>query len=228
MTRPHSSPSICLPHRSEARSHLRMFGADFPFVVEKMCLADVPQVMVIEQESFPLPWPERAYRYELTQNQNSHYVVLRLQATFSAANWRARLKRLWPRGARAPIIGYGGFWMIAGEAHISTIAVASEWRRRGMGELLLWHMLKQALAMNAFEATLEVRVSNQIAQNLYHKYEFKQVGRRRRYYQDNGEDAWIMTVTEFNSRAYQAHLDQLGAALEQRLSLSGQSCPVGL
>jgi ribosomal-protein-alanine N-acetyltransferase len=194
-----------------------MVDAESSFIVEPMSLDDVPQVMEIERQSFPLPWPERAYRYELTQNQNSHYVVLRCVPAPGRAERRSPLRWLWQRDPRPPILGYGGFWMIAGEAHISTIAVATAWRKRGLGELLLWSMLMRAAAMRAFEATLEVRVSNHVAQRLYHKYGFEEVGRRRRYYQDNGEDALIMTVCDFDSRAYQTRLTQLGAALQQRL-----------
>lgn len=194
-----------------------MIDADSSYIVEPMSLDDVPQVMEIERESFPLPWPERAYRYELTQNQNSHYVVLRRVPAPDRAERRSPWKWLWQRDPRPPILGYGGFWMIAGEAHISTLAVATAWRKRGLGELLLWSMLKRAAAMRAFEATLEVRVSNHGAQRLYHKYGFEEVGRRRRYYQDNGEDALIMTVCDFDSEAYQARLAQLGEALQQRL-----------
>lgn len=194
-----------------------MFAADFPFVVEPMRLDDVPEVMAIERESFPLPWPERAYRYELLQNQNSHYVVLRPTSEPDAGLWWHGLRRVWRGNTRPKIIGYGGFWMIAGEAHISTIAVDPTWRRRGLGELLLWEMLNRAVPLEAFEATLEVRVSNQVAQNLYRKYGFEQVGRRRRYYQDNGEDAWIMTIASFNSPAYQSRLALLGRNLQMRL-----------
>jgi ribosomal-protein-alanine N-acetyltransferase len=194
-----------------------MFEADSPFVIEPMRLDDVPQVMAVERESFPLPWPERAYRYELSQNQSSHYVVLRRVPEPPSENRRQSLKWPWRRSRRAPILGYGGFWMIAGEAHISTIAVAPDWRRRGLGELLLWSMLIQATSLGAFEATLEVRASNHVAQNLYQKYGFEIVGARRRYYQDNGEDAWIMTINEFSGAAYQARLRQLGKMLKHRL-----------
>jgi ribosomal-protein-alanine N-acetyltransferase len=90
-------------------------------------------------------------------------------------------------------------------------------RGKGLGELLLYCILKKAASMNAFEATLEVRVSNDTAQNLYRKYGFQQVGRRRRYYQDNGEDAWIMTVSDFDGDVYQTHLKRLGQALQQQL-----------
>jgi ribosomal-protein-alanine N-acetyltransferase len=199
-----------------------MIDADSPYIVEPMSLDDVPQVMEIERESFPLPWPERAYRYELTQNQNSHYVVLRFAREPDRADGWNPLKWLWQRDPRPTILGYGGFWMIAGEAHISTLAVTTSWRKRGLGELLLWSMLKRATAMRVFEATLEVRVSNHAAQSLYLKYGFEKVGRRRRYYQDNGEDALIMTVGDFDSPAYQARLARLGEALEQRLRRHGK------
>jgi ribosomal-protein-alanine N-acetyltransferase len=114
-------------------------------------------------------------------------------------------------------LGYGGFWLIAGEAHISTLAVTPDRRKQGLGELLLWSMLKRAASMDAFEATLEVRVSNDVAQKLYQKYGFEKVGQRRRYYQDNGEDAWIMTVSDFGSKVYQNRLSELGQALHKRL-----------
>lgn len=194
-----------------------MSEVDSPCVVEPMHIDDVPQVMAIERESFPLPWPERAYRYELFQNKNSHYFVLRpIAAPAPAIRWEP-LRRLWRGDVRPPILGYGGFWMIAGEAHISTLAVDPAWRRRGLGELLLWSMLVQATSMGAFEATLEVRVSNHMAQSLYLKYGFERVGRRRRYYQDNGEDAWIMTLSDFDGETCQARLKELGQALHQRL-----------
>jgi ribosomal-protein-alanine N-acetyltransferase len=194
-----------------------MFDNDSPYVVEPMGVDDVPQVMAIERESFPLPWPERAYRYELGQNQNSHYVVLRPAFALSPAGRQWSWKRLWTQSPRPAVLGYGGFWMLAGEAHISTLAVAPAWRRRGLGELLLWSMLQRATSMGAFEATLEVRVSNHAAQNLYLKYGFAVVGQRRRYYQDNNEDAWIMTVSDFDSDAYQARLEELGQTLHQQL-----------
>ena len=194
-----------------------MLEVNSPFVVELMRLDDVPQVMAIERESFPLPWPERTYRYELSQNKNSHYVVLRRAlASAPADRWNPWV-RFYRRTSRPPVLGFGGFWMIAGEAHISTLAVTPSRRKQGLGELLLWSMLNQAAALCAFETTLEVRMSNRVAQRLYLKYGFEKAGQRRRYYQDNGEDAWIMTVSDFDGAAYQAHLKTLGKALHQRL-----------
>ena len=130
-----------------------MIEADAPYIVEPMCLDDVPQVMAIERESFPLPWPERAYHYEITQNKASHYVVLRRATERQPENWWQPWKRLRARDNHSSILGYGGYWLIAGEAHISTLAVMPDQRRRSLGELLLWSILKQATAMAAFEAT---------------------------------------------------------------------------
>jgi ribosomal-protein-alanine N-acetyltransferase len=177
-----------------------------PVVVARMALADIPQVVAIDNLSFALPWSDTSYRYELTQNENSHFFVARAThgrahpSAAPAGGWRARLAR-WlgpgpaagPNGA-PPVVGYAGYWFVVDEAHISTIAVHPEWRGLGVGEQLLVSLLSHALDLGAVAATLEVRVSNTPAQNLYRKYGFEPVGRRRRYYRDNGEDALLMTA----------------------------------
>jgi ribosomal-protein-alanine N-acetyltransferase len=209
-----------------------MFDVNFPYTVEPMRWGDVPAVMAIERESFSMPWPERAYRYELAQNKRSHYIVVRTRPAPAAQGGWERLKRLLRRGSRAPVLAFGGFWLDVGQAHISTLAVARAWRGRSLGELVLWSMLKQAVLMGAFEAVLEVRVSNHAAQNLYLKYGFKKTGQQRQYYRDNGEDAWVMTLADLN--ASRAQLGQLGQELQRKLwqkvaqAASGQSAVVGL
>ncbi|MFQ6059038.1 MAG: ribosomal protein S18-alanine N-acetyltransferase [Anaerolineae bacterium] len=119
---------------------------------------------------------------------------------------------------RPPVLGYGGFWIMAGEAHISTIAVAPEHRRRGIGELLLVTMLDRATELNAEVMTLEVRVSNVAAQSLYRKYGFQPVGRRRGYYSNNREDALIMTTERLTSATFQNDLQRLKRALRGKLT----------
>ncbi len=173
-----------------------------PVVVEPMRLEDVEPVLAIDRLSFPLPWSASSYRYELTQNTHSYFFVA--LATPNAtpgprAGWRARLSTLFKPAPEAPptprlVVGYAGFWYIVDEAHISTIAVHPDWRGQGAGELLLTSLLERALDLHAVKATLEVRVTNTRAQNLYRKYGFEEVGRRRRYYRDNGEDALLMTA----------------------------------
>jgi len=128
-------------------------------------------------------------------------------------------------GTRPPILGYGGFWLMAGEAHISTIAVQPGWRRRGIGELLLAAILDRATELEADMATLEVRVSNVTAQSLYQKYGFRQAGLRRRYYRDSDEDALIMSTEGLTSATFQSHFQQLRRALRERLAQALDKTP---
>lgn len=183
-----------------------MNGASIlPVRVVPMELADLPQVTAIDALSFPLPWSTATYRYELVQNPNSHFFVA--LAPPGAAVPEPRAGRDWLNPASwfrpapptfpdpdRPVVGYAGFWYILDEAHVSTIAVHPDWRSHGVGEALFVHLLETALDLGAVTATLEVRVSNERAQGLYHKYAFEVVGRRRRYYRDNGEDALLMTA----------------------------------
>jgi ribosomal-protein-alanine N-acetyltransferase len=190
--------------------------------VEEMKLSDVPEVMEIERVSFPLPWPAHAYRYELLENELSHYFVARFLGptlTEQSKSPLARLRRAFRGDNDSEVVGYGGFWMLYDEAHISTLAVGLEWRRRGIGELLLLTMLERAVDLQAEVTTLEVRTSNILAQNLYHKYRFQMVGLRRRYYSNNNEDAFIMTVENIQSTAYRRYLEERKTDLQTKLSL---------
>jgi ribosomal-protein-alanine N-acetyltransferase len=192
-----------------------------PYLIEPMQLRDVAEVMEIEGLSFPSPWSARAYRYELQQNNLSHYLVARPQRTLARKEpgfWAGLQRAIGVAvPSEASILGYGGFWLMAGEAHISTIAVRPEWRRRGIGELLLVAMLELAVELGGDLATLEVRVSNVVAQSLYQKYGFAKVGLRPHYYSDRGEDALIMTTKHLTSAAFQSGLQRLKAELRQKL-----------
>ena len=85
-------------------------------------------------------------------------------------------------------------WMIMDESHIATLAVLPEFRRKGISQMLLKVALMESIRIGARLATLEVRASNRVAHALYRRFRFIVVGRRPRYYQDNQEDALIMTV----------------------------------
>jgi ribosomal-protein-alanine N-acetyltransferase len=156
-----------------------------------MTVADIPQVLEIDRLSFPLPWSEASYRHELTANPAAHFLVL---VDPDRQHQPGAVARLFGAAATRELIGFGGFWFIVDEAHISTIAIRPEYRRRRLGEQLLVALLARALNLGAVMATLEVRVSNAAAQQLYRKYGFGEVGRRRHYYRDNGEDALLLTV----------------------------------
>jgi ribosomal-protein-alanine N-acetyltransferase len=164
-------------------------------VVDRMTVEDLIAVHVIERESFSTPWPAQAYRQEIEQNRLAHYIVARYGNS---------------------IVGFAGIWLLVDEAHITTFATRSPWRRRGIGERLLVALLDLALARGAKEATLEVRPSNIAAKRLYEKYGFKVVGVRPRYYSDNNEDALIMTTDSLDGRPMKDRLAELRMALAAR------------
>jgi ribosomal-protein-alanine N-acetyltransferase len=136
-----------------------------------MTLEDLDEVLEVEQSAFTTPWSRRAFVSELTQNNYAVYLVVK-------------------RGRRT--IAYGGMWAVLGEAHITNVAVRPEERGRKVGDLLLRSLLIAAEERNCLKATLEVRRSNLVAQNLYRKYGFLERGVRRGYYTDDGEDAFVM------------------------------------
>ncbi len=221
-------------------SRVQLASAGMPRVVDvaRMTIHDIPAVMEIEQAAFPRPWPEQAYRYELTENPNAYFVVARLVNLPSASRrsqpfipaFPSILHKLFARAlppttqispsraAEAPIIGFAGMWMYVDEAHIATIATHPNWRRRGVGEHILINLLREAQRRNAANTTLEVRINNRVAQNLYKKYGFEEVGQRKAYYQDNREDALIMTIVDFSTPGFANRLDEL----ERNLNLASQ------
>jgi ribosomal-protein-alanine N-acetyltransferase len=115
------------------------------------------------------------------------------------------------------IVGYAGIWVMTDEAHVTTIATHPEVRGRGVGELLLVALVHRAIEVGARWMTLEVRESNAVAQALYRKYTFKEMGVRRRYYSDNGEDALVMWTDALDSDTFRAALEQNERKLAQRL-----------
>ncbi|MCC7130045.1 MAG: ribosomal-protein-alanine N-acetyltransferase [Anaerolineae bacterium UTCFX2] len=139
---------------------------------------DLPRVLEIDQQSFSMPWPASAYQYELNENPDS---LLWVAETGAAETVRT-------------VIGMIVVWFIIDEAHIATIAVDPEYRQRGVANELLRWALKAIIQKGFHIATLEVRVHNIAAQNLYRTFGFEVVGSRPRYYRDNNEDALIMTV----------------------------------
>ncbi|WP_339222590.1 ribosomal protein S18-alanine N-acetyltransferase [Paenibacillus sp. FSL H8-0332] len=140
-------------------------------VFRLMRLEDVPAILVIEREAFTMPWTEEAFRNELSHNHFAKYMVMELAGH---------------------IIGYAGMWAIVDEAHVTNIALLEAYRGRKWGERLLDELMKTAAYLGMKSITLEVRVSNEVAQNLYRKKGFKPAGTRKGYYSDNREDALIM------------------------------------
>ncbi len=141
--------------------------------LRQMTTGDLDAVCEVEQSCFTLPWSRESFYHEITKNQFAYYVVI---------EWENE------------VVGYGGMWLIMDEAHITNIAILPRARGRKFGERLLRHLLAEAKNRGATRATLEVRKSNQVAQNLYQKVGFYAVGVRPQYYTDNREDAIIMWV----------------------------------
>jgi ribosomal-protein-alanine N-acetyltransferase len=170
--------------------------------VSRMTIADIDDLLVIERQSFPQPWSRHMYVMDLTTNPRACYLVIRADPADGAG--------------LPPILAYGGEWLMVDEAHIATIASHPDWRGCGLGHILLLALLDEAIARGAERSTLEVRVGNAVAQRLYEQLGYRQVGTRRRYYQD-GEDALIMTTASLTEPAMQALLEQQRAAARARL-----------
>ena len=140
-------------------------------IIRRMSREDLDAVTAVEQATFAVPWSRESFRRELEQNVAARYLVAE---------------------ADGQVIGYAGAWVILDESHITNIAVLEAWRGRGIGKQLTQALLQYLSNLGASYATLEVRVSNERAQNLYKELGFVSVGKRKRYYEDNGEDAFLM------------------------------------
>ncbi len=179
--------------------------------VRFMEIADIPAATAIERRSFAESWPETAFLRELQQNAIARYVVLE------------------SAGPDPEMLGFAGLWLLVDEAHVVTVAVAPEHRRRGYGRLLVHALVSLAEEVGMANATLECRVSNESARALYRQYGFYEVGRRKGYYTDNHEDAVIMTTEAFDTPAYRERLERLASKLPAPVNLpagepSASSC----
>ena len=140
---------------------------------------DLEKVAEIDQLSFSMPWSKRVYAYEIHDNQNSLCWVAEIQS---------------PAGRRQ-VCGMIVTWIRLDEAHIATFAVHPDHRGKGLAKRMLKTALIAAIHHGTTQVILEVRSGNNIAQELYQHFKFKEVGQRPRYYKDNNEDAIIMTIS---------------------------------
>lgn len=199
---------------------------------------DVAQVTEIDRMAFPTMWPPANYERELA-NRLAHYIVAcdeekvveePLVAASPEENSSGLVSRLrqflgrcffgknskpTPAGGQH-ILGFGGFWVMAGEAHITSLAVREAYYRQGIGERLLISLIDLAPELHARILTLEVRASNTAAQGLYAKYGFARAGLRRGYYTDNKEDGVIMTSEDVTSAPFQSQFQRLKQAYARK------------
>ena len=139
-------------------------------IIRRMTMDDVDGVAAVEAATFPTPWSREAFASEM-KNVAARYLVAEKDGK---------------------IIGFAGAWIILDESHITNIAVLKDERGQGVGRQLTHGLLQYLSNLGAAYATLEVRKSNEVAQNLYKSLGFIKLGVRKRYYEDNGEDALIM------------------------------------
>ena len=201
--------------------------ADEIFRIERMTLDDLDQVRRIERASFPSTWPRNSYRREILKNEQARYMVVRSDSGRGANGDQEKQRfplSIFPfgRSRLRDVVAYAGLWIMIDEAHITTIAVDPQFRRRGIGELLLVEMAKLAVLAGAVRMTLEVRMSNLSAQALYRKYGFSEGGVRPRYYSDDFEDALIMQVEHVTDDAFGARVEVGEQDLRRRLLWSSE------
>ncbi len=209
--------------------------------VRLMRREDITQVTQIDREAFPTLWPPANYKRELN-NPLAHYMVAcdeenkverpdvkampqkRRSGLASGVKWLFNYIRFLgnepPPSDEEYISGFAGFWIMAGEAHITNIAVRKMHHNQGIGELLLIALIDLATKLDTRMITLEVRVSNIAAQGLYYKYGFAKVGLRRGYYIEDKEDAVLMSTEDVTSASFQARLQQLKQAYSRRWGIA--------
>ncbi|MGM0899397.1 MAG: ribosomal protein S18-alanine N-acetyltransferase [Bacillota bacterium] len=139
----------------------------------KMTIHDVDAVYEIEKQSFTLAWTKEAFEQEMLKNEFAYYMLAETEQG---------------------IVGYCGMWLVMDEAHITNIAISPQQRGKKLGEALMRAAMESAKAQGAKLMTLEARVSNIAALNLYKKLGFQNGGIRKGYYTDNQEDAIVMWV----------------------------------
>jgi ribosomal-protein-alanine N-acetyltransferase len=162
--------------------------------IRTMRLADLDEIMDIEPVAFGSHhWSHQSFVNELNNSTGNYFV-----------GYEKQTRRL---------VGYSGFWLIGEEAHITTLAVHPDFRRLHVGERLLINDILHAQKVGANRITLEVRISNETAQQLYYKYGFKSLGIRRNYYQDNDEDALVLWTGNIHTNEFKRHLKERMDAL---------------
>jgi [ribosomal protein S18]-alanine N-acetyltransferase len=158
--------------------------------IRGMAEADIPAVSWLDEQSFSLPWPKRAFENEFSNPMARCWVV-------------DLYKEQEPTLAAAMVM-----WMILDEAHIATIACDDRFRRRGIGKVLLAHAMICAHEEGAVQSFLEARRSNEAALALYRSCGFYIAGVRKNYYSDNQEDALLMSLDEIKPQFWQGIIDQ--------------------
>ncbi|MBK1990417.1 ribosomal protein S18-alanine N-acetyltransferase [Sphaerospermopsis aphanizomenoides BCCUSP55] len=167
--------------------------------IQSLTVEHLSELLELDQACFQGLWTMDGYRREL-ESPNS--VFLGLFSPFSSSQ----------------LLGMGCFWSILEEAHITILAIHPQYQHQGLGQALLYSLLKTASDRGLERATLEVRASNQPAISLYQKFGFKTAGRRPRYYKDNDEDALILWLSDLQHPKFMKTLEEWKTIVSDRIS----------
>lgn len=200
-------------------------------IIRPMKQKDIAQVAEIDREAFPSSWSSFSYMSYTQEMGNplAHYIVASAQegarTKVGGNNSKGRFSQFkeFISHKTSPgkeeyaadedyIVGFAGLRVVLGEAHLISIATRDSYRSQGIGEMLLISVIELATKLNASIITLEARISNKVAQALYKKYRFREVGIRRAYYSDDGEDAVLMEANAITVASFQSNLQQLKQA----------------
>lgn len=164
-------------------------GDDVNLRIEKLRRRDLRQLFRIENTVFPEPWTPTVFNSELALRKGRLY----------RAAWEGR-----------EMAGYIGFLMVGEEAHMTTIATAPDYQRRGVATTMIIDALHTLLAGGIKHISLEVAANNDPAQSLYRRFGFAPVAVRKNYYPVTGQDALVMWAYDIDSEEYTQRLEELG------------------
>ena len=162
------------------------------FDFRSMTIADIPIVVQLERATYPQPWSEGVFTDELSRDDRA-YILAEVAGA---------------------MVGFGGLMFVEQDAHVTTLAVMSDARKRGLGTRLMLELIEVGLARGAQNLTLEVRATNDAAQRLYNRFGMAAVGVRKHYYRD--DDAVIMWATDIDQAEYTGRLDEIRTSLGEQ------------
>jgi [ribosomal protein S18]-alanine N-acetyltransferase len=190
-------------------------------------------VLDLDQQCFGGLWTQEGYQRELDSPNSDLLILLPVpketgetgepiqnpKSKIQNPNFPTQNSKL--KTQNSPLLALGCLWAILDEAHITIVAVHPDYQRQGLGQAMLYALLHRAYDRGLERATLEVRISNQSAVELYQKFDFREAGRRRRYYADTGEDAIVMWRGGLQTPDFQNLLTNWKQKIGDRLQQSG-------
>ena len=191
--------------------------------IQQLSQKYLSRVLELDQLCFGGLWTREGYQRELDSPNSDLLGLWKEKGERVIAPWENPLEVCVESSESVSessyLVGMGCLWSILDEAHITILGIDPHYQRQGLGQVMLYALLKSAKARQLQWATLEVRVSNQSAIALYRKFGFKDVGRRKGYYQDTGEDALILWRNGLKHPDFDQSLRQWEQEIRSRLDM---------